>query len=743
VNRSFVETLRWSGALGIAGIAVMRCVVTFAPRLLFDVDPAIDPTPLPGLGPAGSLILDCLLLAMCGLGLLGEALGRRGIDWRLLALAFIPAPVILWHGAHDALDLWRGSTWLAAALACAVVAHLGRDRALRAILIALLVSVLVPIALRGASQSVFNVGGLSLRGPEYVDTLAEFELNRDLFFADRGWTPDSPAAQIYERRLAQPDPRGWFPTTNIYASMMAFGLVLLVGLAVASIRDGVGRRWLAGLGLGALIAVGALLMSRSKGAVLASVAGLVLLLAPFAGTRIRALLARRGGLIAVVLVAATLLGVVFRGAVLGESWLGEKSLLFRWHYLVGAGRVVSDHLLAGVGPDGFQTAYTAVRVPRSPEEVASAHSMFADWLAMLGVLGAAWIGIVLLLVWRGGAAGDRTPDEASEPPIPASSRMPLLAAAIVAVLGLMSALPFEAADVDTLGTEIGRGIGILGFVACAAGLGLMLPRLRSSAVDQALACAAVVLVVHGQIEMTFFDPGSVTWMMCVLGLAGGALARPAGSRSGIVAALVLPAFAAGLLFTGARKMFVAQVPVSKAANLLYPPEETRGEHVRQREQAADLLGAAYGVMPTWVMPLDEAVKQLLVAATLAEGPRRLGLIDSAFAHAEQAMADHGKPTSIARAGEAAWFRASETGEPVDWQRAIDLNRRLTDFDPHGISSWQRYGDALWESGRRDEAATAYRRALDNDANFELDPLKRLSERDRVALRQRTGIATNP
>jgi tetratricopeptide (TPR) repeat protein len=143
------------------------------------------------------------------------------------------------------------------------------------------------------------------------------------------------------------------------------------------------------------------------------------------------------------------------------------------------------------------------------------------------------------------------------------------------------------------------------------------------------------------------------------------------------------------------------------------------------------------------MPLDEAVKQLLVAATLAEGPRRLELIDHAFAHAERAMADHGEPTSIARAGEAAWFRATETGDPVDWQRAIDLNRRLTDLDPHGISSWQRYGDALWESGRRDEAATAYQRALDNDANFELDPLKRLSARDRVALRQRIGIVTDP
>jgi len=738
VRRSFVETLRWAGAIGIASVAIMRCVVTFAPRLLFDVDPAIDPTPLPGLGPAGSLILDCLLLAMCGLGLLGEALSRRGIDWRLLALALIPAPVILFHGAHDALDLWRGSTWLAAALACAVVAHLGRDRTLRAILIAVLVSVLVPIVLRGASQSAFNVGGLSLRGPEYADTLAEF-----LFFADRGWTPDSPAAQIYERRLRQPDPRGWFPTTNIYASMMAFGLVLLVGLAVASIRNGVGRRWLAMICLGALIAVGALLMSGSKGAVLASVAGLVLLLAPLAGAPVKRLLARRGGLIAVALIAATLLGVVFRGAVLPESWLGEKSLLFRWHYLVGAQRVVSDHLLAGVGPDGFQTAYTAVRVPRSPEEVASAHSMFADWLAMLGVLGAAWIGLVLLLVWRAGAADDGTAAETGDAPAPASPRMPLLAAAIVAVLGLMSALPFEAADVDTLGTEIGRGVGILGFVACAAGLGLVLVRMRSSAVDRALGCAAIVLVIHGQIEMTFFDPGSVTWMMCVVGLAGGALARPAGSRSGIVAAIVLPAFAAVLLFTGARKMFIAQAPVIKAASLLYPPQATRLDHLRQREQAADLLGIAYGVMPTWVMPLDEAARQLLVAATLADGPRRLELIDSALAHAEQAMADHGKPTSIALAGEAAWFRATETGDPVDWQQAIDLNRRLTGFDPHGIGSWQRYGDVLWESGRRDDAATAYRRALDNDANFELDPLKRLSERDRDALRQRIGIITNP
>jgi hypothetical protein len=307
----------------------------------------------------------------------------------------------------------------------------------------------------------------------------------------------------------------------------------------------------------------------------------------------------------------------------------------------------------------------------------------------------------------------------------------------------MTALPFEAADLDTLATEIGRGVGILGFVVCAAWLGLVLSHMRSSVVDRALACAAVVLVVHGQIEMTFFDPGSVTWMMCVLGLAGGARARPTGSPPGLAAAVVLLAFSVGLLISGARRMFIAQGTVSRAAALLYPPEEARQDHLMQREQAADLLGIAYGVMPSWVMPADEAVRQLLVAATLAEPPRRLEIIEKAVTLADRAMADHDGPTSIALAGEAAWLRAIGTGVPDDWQRAIDLNRRLTDIDPHGIGSWQRYGDVLWESGRRDEAAAAYRRALDNDANFELDPLKQLSERDRDALRQRIESVTSP
>ena len=109
----FAQTMRWVGGVGIVVIAVMRCVISFAPQIVFDIDPALDPTPLAGLGPAGSILLDALLLLACACALLGEVRTKRGIDWLLIVLALAPAPIVIWHGLGDAGNLWRGSTWMA------------------------------------------------------------------------------------------------------------------------------------------------------------------------------------------------------------------------------------------------------------------------------------------------------------------------------------------------------------------------------------------------------------------------------------------------------------------------------------------------------------------------------------------------------------------------------------------------------------------------------------------------------
>ncbi len=733
------QALRWIGALGIVTVAVIRCVVVFSGQIVFDVDPAIDPSPLAGFGPAGSLFLDAALLAACGCGLLGETLAGRPVDRVLVALALVPAPVIAYHGLADAGDMWRGSTWLAAAVACVTLAHLGRDRSIRVVILALLMAVLVPVAIRGALQSSVSPFGVTLSGPEYVDTIAEFAANRDVFLADRGWAPDSAAARLYERRLRQPDPRGWFPTTNVFASVMAFGLVMSVGLGIGAVRDRAGRRWLTLFGAAAIVFAAALWVSRSKGAILACTIGLALLVVPLASRRARALFARRGGPLLLGLVGLTLAAVVVRGAALPESWMGDRSLLYRWHYLVGSARIVSGDGLLGVGPDGFQAAYVQVRDPRSPEEVTSAHNAFADWLSDLGLSGAAWIGLVGVLLWRAGRRLDPDADTVETGHRFVRRRWTLAAVGAVAVVALAPALIVEAAIIDSAGKEFARIAGVLGFVLAAVAFARGIERTRAAVVAATLAAAMVVLVVHGQIEMTFFDPAAVTWIMCVLGLAGGVSPRTAGRRTGFGVAAGLILLAVLLSSTVAARAALAQTWMIGAAASMYPPGLRPQQYAVQREVAAGILLDAYRETgSTDAVLLRVAARQTMIAAQVSPADKQLELATRAVELAREAADVHRGPTSTALLAETAWLLTLITGDETHKQAAIEAAIALTDQDPHGIGPWRRLGNLYRELGMPDEAASAYQHALQNNANFELDPMRQLSDRDRRELEERAN-----
>ena len=154
-----------------------------------------------------------------------------------------------------------------------------------------------------------------------------------------------------------------------------------VGEGVGATRDTSGVD--AGSAVGAVAATG-----------LATLAGAGLLVTVLVKGPWTALLHGRGAAIAIACVVAALLGVVVRGTVLPEGFIGERSLLFRWHYMISSSAILGEQPFVGVGPDGYQPAYVRHRVPRNPEEVASAHSMFWDWLCALGLLGAAWIALV-------------------------------------------------------------------------------------------------------------------------------------------------------------------------------------------------------------------------------------------------------------------------------------------------------------------------------------------------------------
>jgi len=252
-----------------------------------------------------------------------------------------------------------------------------------------------------------------------------------------------------------------------------------------------------------------------------------------------------------------------------------------------------------------------------------------------------------------------------------------------------------------------------------------------------LTAAATALVIHGQIDMTFYDPGAVTWAMCMLGLAGGVSRRTGGRRTGVAVAAGLLLLAVVLSSTLAARAARAQSRMIAAATILYPPAQRPEQRSRQREEAASVLLSAYrGTRSTDATLLREAARQTMIAAQFSTGDRRRELASRAAEFAREAVEVHAGPTSTALLAEAAWLVAVTSGDEAHRQAAIDAAVALTTLDPHGIGPWRRLGDVTWELGARDDAAWAYRRALENDANFELDPMRQLSDRDRELLSRR-------
>ncbi len=768
---------------GIAAIAVMRCLIAFTDQVVFDVDPVLDPFRFGGLGPAGSMWLDVLLLFFCGLGLFGCARSGQGVRVGVVLLALIPVPIVLWHGWDDAGDLSRGVTWLAGILACVTVTHLARERKRWMVLTVLLLAVLAPLLIRGAANVTY----------EFEENIEQFEARQAEILADKGWDADSPAAQIFERRLKQRQPTAWFLTTNIYGSFMAVGFLFGIGLAVSAWRKRLESGWSGAMFILALISIAALIMTGSKGAILVGIVGAMLL-----GLLLwKPMLARFAPLVAIGFIVLALGGVVFRGAVLPEGFAGEKSLLFRYHYLVSSMEIMSDHPLLGVGADGFQDAYMPHRNPRNPEEVASAHSVFVDWLCTLGVSGLAWIALVVLLLWRTGRyspAMNSPPNGVNEP----IARQLIVGILVVLGMGIMPAILCEWQILDILSGSV-RFFGAIGYVILAMLLAYIIRRAPEIIVRTTIVVAVIILLTHSQIEMTFTQPGSCVWAMCLLGLAGGV--HPCGSRSvGIGAGVLIWLVAGWVVITGAwpatkqesltinaaeklwpfaranqarstlaqdtdpvfrleaaNQLLIALVELEVEPNMLreldWPSRSNPNQSFstsqnnqldqflfaaqsQQRIEAGTFLEQAYQAHDSNPDPLIAATKQYERAARKQPSLQRMELLLKAASLADQAVEEHGSSRAM---GLATWLYqalAELTGETEYWDRALAYAWQLTQRDPHGITAWHRLGDLLWGSDRRRLAAEAYQHVLDADANFVLDPLKQLTDEQRELLRQR-------
>lgn len=706
-------------------LTLVQAVVPISPQLWWDVDPRLNPEGMPvtSLGPTAMAWLHVAILILAGVAMVLHV--RKGglVRWGSVALAWVG---VLFAGYHaltgEATNILLCGNWIASVIAALAVLHLCEWERPRKLVTGALAGIVVVMC----AQAVWYVL------VEHGQTVRMFYQDEARFLASRGWVKDSPQYLMYVRRLTQSDATGAFGLSNVLGCVAGALAMLSLGVGVWMIRKHTSRGvWLLLPGVAGLVVV---LLSRSKGATVAVVlAGVVTALAMMALRDKRWTPSVRLSLAAGVVLA---LGAVLVRGALGPPPTadGERSLLFRGYYWQAAASMTADtgsgQGLLGRGPDGFHQAFPRYKPELCPEDVTSTHNMFIDWLTMLGVGGAGWG--VLALCWYMTAWRHLGVHESSPPGkldlAPGDIGYALLVA--MGVFGFQFLVQRSQFLPETL---------LLGLLSTAIYLVVIAVWLTAGVVGVrgirvGLVGAVVVLVVHSQIEMTFFHLGSnaVAWML--LACAASGTPSPVTRRR---ASDNLPAAMAVL--GGVAFAVLIAVPVSEQQRLL--ANAAGYARTGAVPLAIDELKHAIEAQPRDASVYADIARLSMEGASERDVSRLThkpaGPVEDALATIDGGLASlPDNPKLLTAKANLLEFHAHTTGQAATLGAADKVWQRLCALQPYDVQTRLRHGDLLWALGETDAALVQYRTALEVDKNHDLDPLVKLPEVDHHRIEQR-------
>jgi len=785
--------------LGVILLAFIRCVVPVTPNLYWEDDPrrvladAGDGKTDRGsntseeispqfFGIAEVAALDAVSITVAALALLAHAAFGGALRWPSIIIALVGMVFCFIHARSHSENAFHCGAWLGGiALALAAV-HLASRPRQRRWVIAALVALAVPLAVDAARYV----------SVDHAESVAFFKENEKQWLEARGWEAGSPQHLMYVRRMEFGEPTGAFTFSNILGSVVAAIAVLAGTLAIGLWRQRtrLGRRWVLPA-IVALVAVWTTLLTRSKGAPIAAImaAGVVVAGALW---RTRPWLPRALPALGIGLVITAIALVIVRGmAGPPPNEHGERSILFRWHYWQAAARIITGSpraAIMGAGPAEFADDYNWAKNPLNPEEIRSAHNVFIDLIAMLGIGGIALS--ALLLAWLIVAARNAATDlcaadvdeaEAITAPI-AKQAATLDSPSRDAKPPKKSGGAFEVASRDIawtvaflvllFGCEMAvRGssyatpmrfmtwsIGMMGaFFLLSV---LVSPRWLPRGFDRlGLFAAAAVLLVHAQIEMTFFQASSAPLAWMILGAAAAERARDDGapSRAAVnerrLASRVWPMMPAGLLLIMAiAYISLIAAPVARQEATLREAARTLRvntgpailDAMRQLNDAmhAPANPKAYEWHARLSMEVATGIKDSLRAVPAEQvAPRARSIIASyvngALETFERAFAA-GLDTTALRRQQAQFLAhaADVLADPTYLEKSLATWRVVVARRPYAWQDRVELADLLWKLERQNEARASYRAALDLSDVMYLEPTRMMAAIERKRIESR-------
>jgi O-antigen ligase len=411
-------------------------------------------------------------------------------------------------------------------------------------------------------------------------TIQQYEKNPQTMLEPLGLEIGSLDHFLFEHRLYSRGVNGFFTTRNSAGSFLL--MAFLAALALSLEAFVAQRRKLTSsvnsliCSVSAVVILGALLLTKSKGAV----AGLILasaclmLFYRFRGfIRRHALILVLGGL---GLATAAAVALACYGHSQGRL-PGGNSMLVRWQYWHASGQMIADHPWVGIGAGNFAHYYHQYKAPQAIESIADPHNIILSLLAQYGPLGL--IGFLVLLILplrRLFQSSGKAPSpliEQSAPPAKRSTYGYVFVISTFMLLArpLLSNLEFDAPMVVLLTAMIHTLVFSLGlFFLNGLSLNIATDAPADSPISATkpiLFCMVLGLGLANMTDFALFEPGVWTcfWAMMACLIALTQLGCPIEERPLSIGSWHRPVAIASLAFGACVYVGVAVVPVVRSA----------------------------------------------------------------------------------------------------------------------------------------------------------------------------------
>ncbi len=441
--------------------------------------------------------------------------------------------------------------------------------------------------------------------PENEHMIEFYEQDPDSALAQQRIVPNSLEHFQFEHRLYSKDISGFFTTSNSAGSFALMASLAAVALLFERYRNrklaGTEPVWFITCGIAAAVVIFGLVITKSKGAIVASLFAAVMFVIYLCFSNWLKVHKKAVLIICLLLALAGTSVVVWYGLAHGRL-PGGNSMLVRWQYWHASVKMYADHLLTGVGPGNFAHFYPHYKPASASESVANPHNFILSVLTQYGPIGLiGFLAMICTPLWAVISPRSASCPSEAHRTEPTFKKLAIFSAIIVSaallfIRPIIFPLPPTASPQERKAGIIILYIMpviifIVGFLLTAAG---EKPAKRShrSIAAAALFCAVLGVAFHNLIDFAIFEPGvfTVFWVViaCLIAIGNQTNPRPQVVLRPAPFVKILTV-AAGVVITCVYLNY-ALIPVGKAGAKIQ--QANRAISVGQLEQAHKLLDSA-------------------------------------------------------------------------------------------------------------------------------------------------------